>query len=169
MSIRVNGDGQYEQQVTLNKRKRESFSAKHQSTHNKENQCVFTNFMEVKSISDLIKTKNSTERNDNPYELVRKPPKKKSKRDIDDSCFENPALNINGPEKIINPFEVKREPVVEQENHCFINPGLNIRVVEREVANPFEIHRDAPLPKEVQGKHSSVFRFFLFSTVLNAF
>lgn len=67
--------------------------------HNKEN--IADAFMEVKSISDLISS--------NPFEVIRKPPKKKKKHDIEDCCFINPALNLNGPEKEPpNPFEVKR-------------------------------------------------------------
>lgn len=159
MSIR-HDNNTFELKITPNKRKRDSAK----SHHDKENNFVFNNFMEVKSIADLVKQKKtpsmsatSTEQS-NPFELVRKPPKKRSKHDIDDNCFVNPALNINGPEKAFNPFEVKRMPNIEQDNHCFTNPGLNIRGAERDVVNPFEVVRDVLPPQtiaDVQGKHRS--------------
>lgn len=164
MSIRIDNNT-FELKITPNKRKRDSAKDHSQSCHNKENNFVFNNFMEVKSIADLVKQKatasatmSTSSVHNNLYECVRKPPKKKTKHDIDDSCFVNPALNINGPEKLFNPFEVKRMPDIGQENHCFTNPGLNIRGAERDVANPFEVVRNGPPPSppstraEVQGK-----------------
>lgn len=59
--------------------------------------------MEVKSIAEIANEKSDAE---NPYEVIRKPPKKKKKADIEEVCFENPALNLDGPEKRFNPFEV---------------------------------------------------------------
>lgn len=157
MSIRIDNNT-FELKITPNKRKRDSTKDKPQSHHNKENNFVFNNFMEVKSIADLVKQRAapSTAAQNNPFECVRKPPKKKTKHDIDESCFVNPALNINGPEKVFNPFEVKRMPESGQENHCFTNPGLNIRGAERDVANPFEVVRSglphSPAIADVQGK-----------------
>lgn len=150
MSIRIDNNT-FELKITPNKRKRELSKDKH---HNKENNFIYNNFMEVKSISDLVQPKCNNSINENPYELVRKPPKKKTKHDLDfdENCFVNPALNINGPEKQINPFEVKRAPIAEEENHCFSNAGLNIRGADREI-NPFEIVREEPPPKkEIHGK-----------------
>lgn len=149
----------FELKITPNKRKRDSTKDKQQSHHNKENNFVFNNFMEVKSIADLVRQKTMSTTDgmnmNNPYEIARKPPKKKTKHDIDENCFVNPALNIDGPENIFNPFEVKRMPNTEQENHCFTNPGLNIRGAERDVVNPFEVLRDMlpPIIANVQGKH----------------
>lgn len=162
MSIRIDNNT-FELKITPNKRKRDSAKDKQQAHHNKENNFVFNNFMEVKSIADLVKQKASTmattSDHKNPYELVRKPPKKKTKHDIDGNCFVNQALNINGPEIMFNPFEVKRMPNIEQENHCFTNPGLNIRGAERDVVNPFEVVRDVlpppPIVTDVQGKNSN--------------
>lgn len=150
MSIKVNNNI-FELKITPNKRKREHF----ETNENKENNFILNNFMEVKSIADLVKQRNVNENVDgsvNNFEIVRKPPKKKTKHDTDgeEHCFVNPALNLNVAEKVINPFEVKRAPIVEEENHCFSNPALNIRIAERERVNPFEIARDQP-PKEIQG------------------
>lgn len=84
--------------------------------HNKENLCDA--FMEVKSISDLV--------GGNPFEVIRKPPKKKKKHDIEDCCFVNPALNLNGPEKEpLNPFEVKR---YSTENNLTANCEGNVGI-----------------------------------------
>ena len=72
--------------------------------------------LEVKSISDIIKR--PVEKTDltkidgdalsqNPYEVQRKPPKKKKREsEIVEACFENPALNLELPEKQFNPYEV---------------------------------------------------------------
>lgn len=105
-------------------------------TGNKENHYMG---MEVKSIAQMIADKTI----ENPFEVVRKPPKKKKKSDIEDSCFVNPALNINGPEIMLNPFEIKRMPTVVQDDLCFINSGLNIRMPDKihEATNAFEIVR----------------------------
>lgn len=128
----------YDMNLTPNKRRREGTAPNYDS--NKENKYFCNSYMEVKSLSDMIV--------ENPYEIIRgKPPKKKKKHDIEESCFVNPALNINGPENIINPFEIKRTvPVAataSPNQHCFVNTGLNIRAPEREndSRNPFEIVR----------------------------
>lgn len=74
---------------------------------------------------------------------------------VEDGCFDNAALNLNVPEKIVNPFEVKRDVVPVNDDHCFVNSGLNLRGAEREVRNPYEIVRDpmTVVPnKEVQGE-----------------
>lgn len=52
----------------------------------------------------------------NPFGVARKPPKKK-KRKIDKICFENPALNLEGPERPLNPFEV-----------CFLLVFINVHL-----------------------------------------
>lgn len=173
MSIRIDNNT-FELKITPNKRKRDLAKDKQQAHHNKENNFVFNNFMEVKSIADLVKQKASSMSSDdkNPYELVRKPPKKKTKHDIDGNCFVNQALNINGPEIMFNPFEVKRMPNIEQENHCFTNPGLNIRGAERDVVNPFEVMRDVvplPIATDVQGKNiHNRFKLTNFDSTINS-
>lgn len=103
---------------------------------NKENNYLG---MEVKSIAQMIADKTI----ENPFEVIRKPPKKKKKSDIEDSCFVNPALNLNGPETVLNPYEVKRQPPVVQDDLCFINSGLNIRIPDKacESGNAYEISR----------------------------
>lgn len=158
MSVRVNNNT-FELKITPNKRKRESIA-----NANKENSFPFINFMEVKSISDLVKQKK--EPVETSYEIARKPPKKKTKQDFDENCFVNPALNLNGPEKTFNPFEVKRRPVVESESHCFTNEGLDIRGAEREVVNPFEIHRDgSAAARDVQGLSTAFLQLSLCSLI----
>ncbi|XP_073830401.1 partner of numb [Musca autumnalis] len=81
----------------------------------------------------------------NPFEVLRKPPKKK-KRPVEVACFENPALNINVPEKQFNPYEVVREsvPLALANSNCFVNPALNLKTQDDAPAskNPFEIQRD---------------------------
>lgn len=167
MSIRVDNNA-YELIITPNKRKRANDEKNHSHSNvslaldcgsNKENHFVYNNFMEVKSIAEILAQRKEPIAVDveNPYEVLRKPPKKKQKHELDDGCFENPALNLNGPEKVLNPFEVRREPVaLPNSNHCFVNSGLNIRGVDREIRNPFEVTRDhpppPPTPKEVHGK-----------------
>lgn len=103
---------------------------------NKENSYMG---MEVKSIAQMIADKTI----ENPFEVIRKPPKKKKKTDIGDSCFVNPALNLNGPEVVLNPYEIKRLPAVVQDDLCFVNSGLNIRGPDKqsEIGNAFEISR----------------------------
>lgn len=135
MDIHVNNNT-FEIKTTPSKRRRESTA-----NANKENHFPFNAFMEVKSIADLVKHKKKSNV-EHPHEVARKPPKKKSKHDIDENCFVNPALNLNGPEKAFNPFEVKRMPIMESDTYCFTNEGLDIRGAEREVLNPFEVHRD---------------------------
>lgn len=188
MSVKVDNNA-YELVVTPNKRKRDypaggqllrgsgKPTAFSDYGNNKENHFVYNNFMEVKSISEIFAQKQDAVSattavammTDNPYEVSRKPPKKKTRRDIDDGCFENPALNLNGPEKVLNPFEVRREPPpVKQDTHCFVNSGLNLRGAEREVRNPFEIARDSAPAKELQGTHTfclSIVHFLGFNAV----
>ena len=88
----------------------------------------------------------------NEFEVIRKPPKKKKK--AEDSCFVNAALDLNSIDKPTNPYEVIRDVVpsakcLEQANHCFANPALNIKMPERlnptQSLNPFEIQREVPL------------------------
>lgn len=118
---------------------------------NKENNFMFTDScMEVKSISDL-------QRAENIYEVVRKPPKKKKKNDFEDSCFVNPALNLNAQEHSINPFEVKRCPddtiitKSPEKLKCFINSALDMKLLdsEKEVLNPFEVKRSDSINRGV--------------------
>lgn len=173
MSVKVDNNA-YELVITPNKRKRD-YPGGGQFLHdygnsNKENHFVYNNFMEVKSISEIFAKKQDVVSaptavammTDNPYEVSRKPPKKKTRRDIDtdDGCFVNPALNLNGPEKVLNPFEVRREPPVKQDTHCFVNSGLNLRGAEREVRNPFEIERDSVPAKEMQGTQFDLLSHF---------
>lgn len=142
----------FELRITPNKRKRENLKERtpqqFNNGSNKENLFVYNNFMEVKSIADLVESNNSKLNGVNvcnPYEIVRKPPKKKNRKEVtvEDNCFVNPALNLNGPEHVLNPFEVKRAaPLPEAVHHCFENTGLNIRAEERHVINPFEIARE---------------------------
>lgn len=133
--------------LTPNKRKRESgrFNINGLPTTttadpNKENLFAYNAFMEVKSLSDLVPNRPL----DNPFEVLRKPPKKKKKQDFQDSCFTNPALNLQATEHIVNPYEIRRpQPLAAQrDTHCFVNTGLNIRVPEKEQRNPFEIVRN---------------------------
>lgn len=132
--------------TTPTKRKREELKER-QMQHinygvNKENYfAVYNNFMEVKSIADLVDK--NTKPLDNPFEVVRKPPKKKDRKDLSgENCFVNPALDLNVPEKIINPFEVRRAaPKPQPVQSCYENTGLNLRGEERKVVNPFEIQR----------------------------
>lgn len=128
--------------LTPNKRKRESLDGN--AAFNKENYGYNQGFMEVKSLADVrLPAAHPT----NPFEVVRKPPKKKTKCEyVEENCFVNPALNLNGPENVINPFEIRRSaPIATNRNavdpHCFYNTGLNIRGPEKEVRNPFEIVR----------------------------
>lgn len=95
-------------------------------------------FMEVKSIAELAA--------ENPYEVIRKPPKKKTKCEIEESCFTNPALNLDVVEREpINPFELKRIPITVEptDTNCFVNPCLSIRGPDKRTNfNPFEIVRE---------------------------
>ncbi|XP_039962587.1 uncharacterized protein LOC120776125 isoform X1 [Bactrocera tryoni] len=112
--------------------------------------------MEVKSISDIIKgpveKTNSTKiggdvLSQNPYEVQRKPPKKKKREsEIVEACFENPALNLELPEKQFNPYEVLRDVPAQltnvAEGNCFVNAALNLRTQDvTATRNPFEIQR----------------------------
>lgn len=94
--------------------------------------------METKSIADMV--------SGNPYEVSRKPPKKKIKKhEIEESCFVNTAMNLNGPEKQpVNPYEVRRTEEIKKPNLCFINPGLNLKIAENRESNynPFEVVRE---------------------------
>lgn len=151
MSIQVTNTT-FELRITPNKRKRDDLKERkqHHSNSNKENNYVYNNFLEVKSIAELVENKSLTKSNlnginvNNPFEIVRKPPKKKNRKDLtEDGCFVNPALNLNGPEHVLNPYEVRRNaPLPEAVHHCFENTGLNIRGEERQAINPFEIHRE---------------------------
>uniref|UniRef100_A0A182WNI3 Uncharacterized protein n=1 Tax=Anopheles minimus TaxID=112268 RepID=A0A182WNI3_9DIPT len=134
---------------------------------NKENYNMFSDScMEVKSIADLASGGGATKRpkgmatnDNNPFEVVRKPPKKKKKQmhqggsvSLEESCFENPGLNLAAADKQpVNPFEVPRDgdeykrKEAEELSRCFVNNALNIRGAESvERFNPFEIVR----PKE---------------------
>lgn len=156
-----------EMRATPNKRKRDDMKDRksHQFRNygtNKENHFMYNNFMEVKSIAELVETKNQHQTTNtniagNPFEVVRKPPKKKNRKHLtDDGCFVNPALNLNGPEKILNPFEVIRAaPLPEAVHHCFENTGLNIRVEDKRQVNPFEVVREAE-PKSPKGNNYSI-------------
>lgn len=159
-----------ELRVTPNKRRREQKSNQFNNYgSNKENNFIFNNFMEEKSIAELVEIKKYQNSNanvgENPFELIRKPPKKKNRKSYSDDggCFVNPALNLNGPEKILNPFEVIRNaPLPEVVHHCFENTGLNIRVEDRQV-NPFEVAREN-VPENPKGnallKGNTVFIWF---------
>lgn len=135
--------------ITPNKRKRNDLREQklHNYGSNKENNFICNNFMEVKSIAELIENKKQECTNvmgsETPFEVVRKPPKKKNRKNHSDGGgFVNPALNLNGPEKALNPFEVKRlAPLQGDVYHCFENTGLNILVEDRQV-NPFEVVRE---------------------------
>ncbi|XP_053697191.1 uncharacterized protein LOC128744321 [Sabethes cyaneus] len=113
------------------------------NSSNKENYNIFSDScMEVKSIAELAAVGNG----DNPFEVIRKPPKKKKKHaSFEDSCFVNPGLNLAAADKpAVNPFEVCRsEETAQRENDsCFVNGGLNIKGKDNgEGLNPFEIVR----------------------------
>ncbi|XP_053671210.1 uncharacterized protein LOC128721475 [Anopheles nili] len=132
---------------------------------NKENYNMFSDScMEIKSIADLAgsmpcKRPMAAVNEANPFEVIRKPPKKKKKQlhsstvTLEDSCFENPGLNLAAAEKqpVNNPFEVPRDgdeckrKEAEEQSRCFVNNALNIRGADGiERFNPFEIVR----PKE---------------------
>ncbi|XP_053659610.1 uncharacterized protein LOC128708656 [Anopheles marshallii] len=140
---------------------------------NKENYNLFSDScMEVKSIADLAggasKRPKGMACDANPFEVVRKPPKKKKKQmhsgaggsvSLEESCFENPGLNLAAADKQpVNPFEVPRDgdeckrQEAEDLSRCFVNNALNIRGAEStERFNPFEIVR----PKEGSASESS--------------
>lgn len=156
MSEQLSNTACVDLRITPSKRKRDDLRI--QKSHqfngsNKENNFIYNNFMEVKSIAEIIEAKKHECTNllhsENPFEVVRKPPKKKTRKNYsDEGCFVNPALNLNGPEKILNPFEIKRvAPLPEAVHHCFENTGLNILVEDRQV-NPFEVARQSPKGKK---------------------
>lgn len=110
--------------------------------------------LEEKSIAELINEQKTIKAlsGANPYEVVRKPPKKRKKVEI--NCFVNEALNLAQPEPLFNPYEVKRLPPTvtenfEKENHSFVNLALNLKAPEHQLNNPFEIVRptDTALPE----------------------
>uniref|UniRef100_A0A182QNT1 Uncharacterized protein n=1 Tax=Anopheles farauti TaxID=69004 RepID=A0A182QNT1_9DIPT len=128
---------------------------------NKENYNAFSDScMEVKSIADLAAGSGAMKRtpissDTNPFEVVRKPPKKKKKQlhtdpaALEESCFENPGLNLAAADhQPVNPFEVPRDgeaskrKETEELSRCFVNNALNIRGPETDTRyNPFEIMR----------------------------
>lgn len=133
--------------ITPNKRKRETLggAAAGSTALDKENFAYNHGLMEIKSLADI---RSEPFYPANPFEVVRKPPKKKKKIEIgsEGNCFVNPALNLDGPEHVINPFEIRRAVFATSDRsavdaHCFVNTGLNIRGPEKEVRNPFEIMR----------------------------
>lgn len=140
--------------ITPNKRKRAALCGK-------ENQIYGHNgYMEVKSLADLMPAKGNS--NNNAFEVARKPPKKKTKLEhapIEPQCFDNAALNLNGPDHVVNPFEIKRSAPLNAGREpvrlsCFVNSALNIRGPEKEVRNPFEIVRqNGMVPTGTSGKH----------------
>ncbi|XP_017470641.1 PREDICTED: uncharacterized protein LOC108362250 [Rhagoletis zephyria] len=120
------------------------------------NNCMQDPCLEVKSIADILKPEVENKVNSeaatgtqtqNPYEVVRKPPKKKKREsEIIESCFENRALNLELPEKQFNPYEVLRElpgkPANVIQSNCFVNAALNLRSQDASsTRNPFEIQR----------------------------
>lgn len=131
--------------ITPNKRKRNAV--------NKENPyhtlSYAGNCMEVKSLAELLpsSSKQMQTKNNNAFEICRKPPKKRSKLEsnVGPQCFDNAALNLHGPDHVVNPFEIRRSelpPAVPTTNtSCFVNAALNIRGPEKELRNPFEIVR----------------------------
>ncbi|XP_052868210.1 uncharacterized protein LOC128274144 [Anopheles cruzii] len=129
---------------------------------NKENYNIFSDScMEVKSIADLAASSAvnrpasvSVGTEANPFEVIRKPPKKKKKHHdgagLEESCFENPCLNLAAADKKpLNPFEVLRDgeeckrKEAEDMSRCFVNSALSIRDRPEtgERLNPFEIVR----------------------------
>lgn len=109
--------------LTPNKRKRER-----ETGGNKENAvAAFTNiaFMEVKSLADIHQQPRYKE---NPFEVYRNPQKKFRKRIVEDQCcFANPALNINAPEHVVNPYEIIRSNLLPADDGmCFENNALNV-------------------------------------------
>ncbi|KAH8386707.1 hypothetical protein KR093_002117 [Drosophila rubida] len=86
--------------------------------------------LEFKSIPQLAAN--------NPFEVLRQP-SKKTKRE--QACFENPALNLELPERQFNPYEVVR-CMATPPAKCFVNQALNLRGSDAPASlNPFEIHR----------------------------
>lgn len=155
----------FESRITPTKRKRgvlKEQKPQNSGKSNKENHFVYNNFMEVKSIADLVKVKSNYSTNEsvgicnNAFEVIQKPPKKKNRKQIpEENCFINPALNLNGPEHVVNPFEVKRSAIstsVEPVQSCFENNGFTIRGDERKTHNPFEIPRETNIVASINGR-----------------
>lgn len=154
--------------TTPNKRKRETANKNNASfVVNKENNFLYNGFMETKSINDLINPSTtipaSKISDNNQFEILRKPPKKKKKHNSTDACcFINEALNLNGPENPLNPFEIRRtsNSVGIPNPNGFFNPALNLaREPGNYKSNPFEIARqpidsiiDSPAASTQNGK-----------------
>jgi hypothetical protein len=149
------------------KRKRESFQKFVSSTpiklSNKENLVFSDSCMEVKSIAELVaERKNRAQAPINEYEVIRKPPKKKKKSAVEESCFVNPCLDLKVEEKIINPFEIVRNDNTEAKMLALgvSNPALDIQnepiASDNPATNPFEVVRENPeLSKTVIGIENS--------------
>ncbi|KAM7347964.1 partner of numb [Cochliomyia hominivorax] len=119
---------------------------------NKENTTDFPNVgLEVKSISEIAKHREEKQNiPQNPYEVLRKPPKKKKRHTEETACFENPALNLELPEKQFNPYEVKRDITPHKNSNCFSNPALNLKIQDASaIRNPFEVQRETLAEKNV--------------------
>lgn len=136
--------------TTPNKRKRESANKNLPVFDgNKENNFAYNGYgcMEIKSVNDLIhpstSAPSSKHSDNNKFEILRKPPKKKKKHNATDvCCFVNEGLNLNCPENPLNPFEIRRASSIGIPSaNGFINSGLNIKGPEKEACNPFEIVR----------------------------
>lgn len=153
--------------ITPNKRKRETSLFGHSG---KENRHAYDH-MEVKSLRDLLPTSNTLKTtasaavavvggHNNAFEVTRKPPKKKSKLSdaSETQCFVNAALDLNGPDHVVNPFEIRRsvpthQMAANERSKCFVNTALNIRAPEKEVRNPFEIVRQNVPQGNATGKY----------------
>lgn len=137
------------------KRKRDNgFSVFTSSTPIKANKENFMDFMEIKSIAELVVLQkseriiNTKPVPTNEYEVIRKPPKKKKK--ADDGCFVNTGLDLKVDEKVINPFEVVRKDntAAIKLAQGFENSALDYAAIESsnqltKITNPFEVFRDS--------------------------
>lgn len=145
--------------ITPNKRKRNATTANKENPSSCHHHYAGTgSCMEVKSLAELMPqacTSSTTAHitNNNAFEICRKPPKKRSKLELsaETQCFDNAALNLNGPDHVVNPFEIRRSELPAAKNTtaigCFVNAALNIRGPEKEIRNPFEIMRqDSNVP-----------------------
>lgn len=156
------------------KRKRENISRFVSSTPiklaNKENfQFTDSQCMEHKSIADLVAERNASKlQKVNEFEVIRKPPKKK-KKNAEDSCFVNSALDLKAEEKSINPFEVVRSDNTEAIllAQGFSNPALDVfvnaeplNVANKVSTNPFEVIREAELQKPIAGIENSALELY---------
>ncbi|EDW06148.1 uncharacterized protein LOC6585678 [Drosophila mojavensis] len=98
--------------------------------------------LEIKSIADLAAVQQQQKEQQgqlslNPFEVVRQPSKKTKRAH---ACFENPALNLELPERQFNPYEVVRATATPTKG--FVNEALNLRGNDAPASlNPFEIHR----------------------------